>query len=210
MAGPGDIAEIFGKDEKGFFVIGYTREQEHPVRINLEKFVQRSSGVFGATGTGKSFLTRLVLAGLIHDASASVLVFDMHNEYGLDDTASDTGQNVIGLRSAFGRSKVQIVGLGGETTIRSISPDFNRRREELEGFTLDAIRMVGILEQSGVTWGLVKTKEGTIHRVKTGNYMGQNHGRINQITEDKIELTEIVQDGTGGYSERQASLALAE
>ncbi|MCU7843464.1 MAG: pilus assembly protein PilP [Candidatus Thiodiazotropha sp. (ex Monitilora ramsayi)] len=91
-----------------------------------------------------------------------------------------------------------------------ISPDFNRRREELEGFTLDAIRMVGILEQSGVTWGLVKTKEGTIHRVKTGNYMGQNHGRIIQITEDKIELTEIVQDGAGGYSERQASLALAE
>jgi type IV pilus assembly protein PilP len=91
-----------------------------------------------------------------------------------------------------------------------ISPDFNRRREELEGFTLDAIRMVGILEQSGVTWGLVKTKEGTIHRVKPGNYMGQNHGRIIQISEDKIELTEIVQDGTGGYSERQASLALAE
>lgn len=91
-----------------------------------------------------------------------------------------------------------------------ISPDFNRRKEELESYTLDAIRMVGILEQSGVIWGLVKTKEGTIHRVKTGNYMGQNHGKIVQITEDKIELTEIVQDGSGGYSERQASLALAE
>jgi len=91
-----------------------------------------------------------------------------------------------------------------------ISPDFNRRKEELEGYSLDSIRMVGILEQSGVTWGLVKTKEGTIHRVRSGNYMGQNHGRIIQVTEDKIDLTEIVQDGTGGYSERQASLALAE
>ncbi len=91
-----------------------------------------------------------------------------------------------------------------------ISPDFNRRKEELESYTLDSIRMVGILEQQGVTWGLVKTKEGTIHRVRNGNYMGQNHGRILQITEDKIELTEIVQDGMGGYSERQASLALAE
>jgi type IV pilus assembly protein PilP len=91
-----------------------------------------------------------------------------------------------------------------------ISPDFNRRKEELESYSLDSIRMVGILEQSGVTWGLVKTKEGTIHRVRNGNYMGQNHGRIIQITEDKIDLTEIVQDGTGGYSERQASLALAE
>lgn len=91
-----------------------------------------------------------------------------------------------------------------------LSPNFTRRKEELESYALDSIRMVGILEQQGVTWGLVKTKEGTIHRVKTGNYMGQNHGRIVQITEDKIELTEIVQDGVGGYSERQASLALAE
>ncbi len=91
-----------------------------------------------------------------------------------------------------------------------ISPDFNRRKEELESHTLDSMRMVGILEQQGVTWGLVSTKEGTIHRVKTGNYMGQNHGRIVQISEDRIQLTEIVQDGTGGYSERQASLALTE
>jgi type IV pilus assembly protein PilP len=91
-----------------------------------------------------------------------------------------------------------------------ISPDFNRRKEELESYALDSIRMVGTLEQLGVTWGLVKTKEGTIHRVKPGNYMGQNHGRIIQVSEDKIELSEIVQDGTGGYIERQASLALAE
>lgn len=91
-----------------------------------------------------------------------------------------------------------------------ISPDFNRRKEELESYPLDSILMVGILEQLGVTWGLVKTSEGTIHRIKTGNYMGQNHGRIIQITEDRIELTEIVQDGMGGYSERQASLALAD
>ncbi len=88
---PGDIAEIFGKPEtKGNFVIGYTREQGHPVCLNLEKFVQRSSGIFGATGTGKSFLTRIMLAGLIHHNRTSVLVFDMHNEYGFDDIASDT------------------------------------------------------------------------------------------------------------------------
>ncbi len=87
-----------------------------------------------------------------------------------------------------------------------IQPDFNRRKEELESYALDTLRMVGILEQSGITWGLVKTKEGTIHRVKSGNYMGQNHGRIMQISEDKIEVSEIIQDGSGGYSERQASL----
>ncbi|MEW8069371.1 MAG: pilus assembly protein PilP [Candidatus Thiodiazotropha endolucinida] len=91
-----------------------------------------------------------------------------------------------------------------------IRPDFNRRKEELESYPLDSIRMVGTLEQIGATWGLVKTKEGTVHKVKSGNYMGQNHGRILLISEDRIELTEIVQDGSGGYIERQASLALAE
>jgi hypothetical protein len=125
MAQPGDIAEIFGKaEEKGNFVIGYTREQGHPVVINMEKFVQRSSGVFGATGTGKSFLTRMVLAGLIHYNQASVLVFDMHNEYGLDDVASDTREVVTGLRTKFG-TKVQVVGLGAGATIRGQTPDFN-------------------------------------------------------------------------------------
>ena len=120
MAEEGDIAEIF----QGNFVIGETREQGHPVRLNLEKFVQRSSGIFGATGTGKSFLTRIVLAGLIHENAASVLIFDMHNEYGLDDTASDTGERVVGLKTKF-PGRVRVVGLGSGATIRGQTPDFN-------------------------------------------------------------------------------------
>jgi hypothetical protein len=125
LAGPGDIAEIFGKREQaGNFVIGYTREQEHPVCLNLDKFVQRSSGIFGATGTGKSFLARIILAGLIHYNKASILVFDMHNEYGLDDVASDTGERVIGLRTRF-PSRVRVVGLGQGAAIRGQAPDFN-------------------------------------------------------------------------------------
>lgn len=125
MALPGDIAEIFGEvGKEGNFVIGYTREQAHPVCLNLDKFVQRSSGVFGATGSGKSFLTRLVLAGMIHYNRASVLVFDMHNEYGFDDTASDTGERVIGLKSKF-PSRLRVVGLGQGAQIRGKTPDFN-------------------------------------------------------------------------------------
>ena len=125
MANAGDIAEIFGAPgEGGNFIIGQTREQGHPVCIDLDKFVQRSAGVFGATGTGKSFLTRLVLAGLMQRGKAAVLVLDMHNEYGFDDTASDSGQRVIGLKSKFG-SKVRVVGLGAGATIRNLTPDFN-------------------------------------------------------------------------------------
>ena len=124
LANEGDIAEIFGKEGGGNFVIGETREQGHPVRIDLKHFVQRSSGIFGATGTGKSFLTRIVLAGLIQYNAASVLVFDMHNEYGLDDTASDTGERVIGLKTKFS-SRVRVVGLGEGALIRGQAPDFN-------------------------------------------------------------------------------------
>lgn len=125
LASPGDIAEIFGKPEDpGNFVIGFTREQGHPVCINLDRLVQRSSGVFGATGTGKSFLTRMVLAGLIQASRSAVLVYDMHNEYGLDDTASDTGERVIGLRTRF-PAKVRVVGLGRNARIRQETPDFD-------------------------------------------------------------------------------------
>ncbi len=130
LAEEGDIAEIFGKvEEKGNFIIGYTREQGHPVCINLDKFVQRSAGVFGATGTGKSFLTRLILAGLIHHDTASVLVFDMHNEYGFDDTASDTHNPVIGLKTKFS-ARLRVVALGAGSLIRGLAPDFTLEIDE--------------------------------------------------------------------------------
>ncbi len=90
------------------------------------------------------------------------------------------------------------------------APIKDRRKEELEAFPLDSIRMVGTLEQKDSIWGLVTTKDGTIFRVKPGNYMGQNHGQITRISEEQIELTEIVADGHGGYRERQASLAVNE
>lgn len=124
LASAGDVAEIFGEPSERNFVLGYTREQGHPIPIDLEKFVQRSAGIFGATGTGKSFLTRMILAGLIHYNQASVLVFDMHNEYGFDDIASDTRETVIGLRTKF-PARVRVVALGQNAIIRGRSPDFN-------------------------------------------------------------------------------------
>lgn len=118
-----DVANIFGQPSERNFVIGYTREQNLPIPLDLEKFVQRSSGIFGATGTGKSFLTRLLLAGLIEYNKASALVFDMHNEYAYDDIASDTREVIPGLKSKFA-ARVRVVGLGNEASIRGQSPDF--------------------------------------------------------------------------------------
>ena len=102
--------------------------------------------------------------------------------------------------------KSQVVQNSGN----GISPDFNRAREPLESEPLDSLRMVGTLERDGSAWALVRMSDSTIHRVKPGNYLGQNHGKIKTISESEVELTEIVPDGLGGWTERQAALALSE
>jgi type IV pilus assembly protein PilP len=91
-----------------------------------------------------------------------------------------------------------------------IAPIADRTREPLEAEPLDSLRMVGTLNRQNSSWALVRMSDSTIHRVKPGNYLGQNHGKIVQITESEVELTEIVPDGLGGWMERQASLALSE
>lgn len=90
------------------------------------------------------------------------------------------------------------------------APDPNRNKEELEGYSLDSLRMMGTLEQDETIWGIIRTPDGAIHRVQSGNYMGRNHGKITHISEEKIELTEIVADSQGRWQERPAGLALAE
>ncbi len=89
-------------------------------------------------------------------------------------------------------------------------PDSKRNREFLEQFSLDTLKMVGTLKLGGRMYGLVQTKDGLVHRVSDGNYMGQADGKITDITPAKITLTEIVPDGLGGYMERPAALGLNE
>ena len=91
-----------------------------------------------------------------------------------------------------------------------IKPDFERSAEPLEEFPLDALRMVGTLEQHDDTWALIKDTDGTIHRTQPGNYAGQNHGKIYRVTEYEIGLTEIIPDGIGGWVERQASISISD
>lgn len=95
-------------------------------------------------------------------------------------------------------------------TGRGIRPDPARRKEELETYSLDSLRMAGTITRDTVLWGLVKAGDGTLHRVREGNYMGKNHGKIIRINEDKIELMEIVPDKPGTWREQQTSLALSE
>jgi type IV pilus assembly protein PilP len=95
-----------------------------------------------------------------------------------------------------------------KTAANSLRPDRNRPREPLEAFPLDTLSMVGTLEQKKNLWGLIKDPQGVVHRVQIGDYMGQNEGRITQITDTDIRLNEIVPDGIGGYIERDASIAI--
>jgi len=91
-----------------------------------------------------------------------------------------------------------------------IKPDTSRRKEELESFPLDGLRMVGTIDMKSNLWGLVKASDGTIYRVKVGNYMGKNYGKIIRIVSDKIELMEIVPDKPGTWREQPASITLTE
>ncbi len=92
-----------------------------------------------------------------------------------------------------------------------IAPDPLRRKEELERFPLDSLTMQGTLEQDGIMWGLIRDPEGTLHLVRTGNYMGLNDGQIIRISEEEIELTEIVPGETPGtWREQRASIALSQ
>ena len=115
-------AHIFGDEAhptKKYFNIGCPLDMNTPVCIDLEKLTERSNGIFGKTGTGKTFLTRLVLAGLIKNNKAINLIFDMHSEYGLQARKeSDTNSFVKGLKTLF----------PDRVAIFSLDPDSTRRR----------------------------------------------------------------------------------
>jgi type IV pilus assembly protein PilP len=97
-----------------------------------------------------------------------------------------------------------VAGAGG------IQPDFNRRKEPLEAYPLEALQMVGTLQQQKIMHALIRTPDKNLFRVRAGNYMGQNFGRITAITEASITLKEIVQDSTGSWEEREQALQLIE
>lgn len=93
--------------------------------------------------------------------------------------------------------------------LQSIRPDISRRKEMLENFPLDTLRMMGTFDYRDGKWGLVKAPDGIIYKVREGHYLGQNYGKVTQIQEKTIVLTEVVPDGLGGWEEREASLAIS-
>ena len=92
-----------------------------------------------------------------------------------------------------------------------LRPNIDRVKEPLEDFPLDTLRLKGTIDdKEGIKWGLIFAPDNTIHRVIEGNYLGQNHGRIIAVSDQTIELTEIVPDGLGNYIERSSAITLIE
>lgn len=89
-------------------------------------------------------------------------------------------------------------------------PDLNRRKEPLEEYPLDSLKMVGTVEQGTKTWAVIQAPDGTVYRARNGMHMGQNFGTIVKITDDKVDLVELVPDPMGRWIERPASIALAQ
>ena len=90
-----------------------------------------------------------------------------------------------------------------------LKPDLDRRKEPLEAYPLDSLKMVGTLQKAGLTVAVIQADKSTFY-VKIGNYMGQNLGMITDITDSSVELKEVIQDASGEWVERKAKLELQE
>jgi type IV pilus assembly protein PilP len=91
-----------------------------------------------------------------------------------------------------------------------VLPDLDRRKEALEAYPLESLKMVGTLEKGNQRWALIKTPDSNLYRVRNGNYMGQNFGVVAMITETSITLKELIQDTNGSWSERTSTLQLLD
>lgn len=121
-----DVTRVFGGADERHFYVGAPLDMENVrIHLNLERLVERSSGVFGKSGTGKTFLTRTLLAGIIKHHVAVNLVFDMHNEYGWE-SQGEGRYRVKGLRQLF----------PGQVSVMTLDPESSQRRGSKVDFTV--------------------------------------------------------------------------
>ncbi|MGI8587270.1 MAG: ATP-binding protein [Chloroflexia bacterium] len=135
-AGSKDFSRVFGEEEDGKkFNIGTPRDMDTPVPIDLERLVERSNGIFGRSGTGKSILARLLFCGLFKSQACVNLIFDMHSEYAYARRMED-GTSAKGLRELFGGSRVLVYSLDDADSTRP-----GRQVDRLIRIPLDSITL---------------------------------------------------------------------
>ena len=140
-----DFRLVFGWEDdphRRNFAIGQPLDMDVPVCIDLDRFVERSNGVFGKSGTGKSFLTRLLLSGIIRKQAAVNLIFDMHSEYGWEAaTEGKQFSTVKGLRQLF-PNEVEVYTLDPESTRRRGVRDAQELYLAYDQIEVEDIRLV--------------------------------------------------------------------
>jgi len=124
LASDDDMNLVFGEEDANRFFIGNPLDMETKLCLDLPEFVKRSNGIFGKSGTGKTFLTRILLIGMLQKSKSVNLIFDMHNEYGWMGTSETDGRKVKALKQLF-PEKVAVFTLDEENSRRrGVSTDF--------------------------------------------------------------------------------------
>jgi type IV pilus assembly protein PilP len=114
------------------------------------------------------------------------------------------------LPDPFGPAKIELaIAAAAKSKGGANAPNTARPKEPLEAYPLESLKMVGTLSQKGVTYALVRA-DSSVYRVKAGNYLGQNFGVITGITDNQINLKELVQDASGDWTERKIALQIVE
>ena len=155
-----DVESVFGAADARHFHLGSPLEMENvQVNLDLTRFVERSSGVFGKSGTGKSFITRMLLAGIVRSNLASALIFDMHNDYGWA-VKDESGAEYKGLRQLFPDGRVAVITLDEATSRARDSKVDGVLRIGYEAIEPEDVEMIGGL------LGLSEVQTGALHYLR--------------------------------------------
>jgi len=114
------------------------------------------------------------------------------------------------LRDPFKMFSNESELLAATESTTALRPNIDRNKETLEQYPLDTLRFVGNLEKDGEKWAIITSPDNLVHRVRVGNHVGTNYGEIVAITDTKIMINEIIEDGMGGWIKREAALSLSE
>ncbi len=198
-----DVNNVFGAEDEQHWHIGAPLDMDAvKVNLDLKRFVERSSGVFGKSGTGKSFITRTILAGIIKAGVAANLIFDMHNDYGWA-VRDEHNREFKGLRQLFNDGRVQVITLDPETS--------RHRGSKTDGVLqigLDQIDPEDVEMLAGII-GLTEVQVGALYylRRKLGKtWIAQMLDEDDTAAIDAIEAEERVQKGTLRAMQRKFDL----
>ncbi len=207
-----DVARVFGDERRGpkYFHVGTPLDMETPVCLNLDRWVERSNAIFGKSGTGKTFLTRLCLCGVIKADKAVNLIFDMHSEYGWQGTTEQAGRSSVrGLKQYF-RNRVQIFTLDPASSRRRGVPFDHEVRIPYNQITVEDILLLQrelnlnataletcylLLRKFGQKVWLQQFLEMSVEDIK--DFVGENNahqGALSALQRKLIHLTEQCQD----------------